>query len=512
MQQLESVILEARGITKNFPGVKALDDVSVSIQKGTVHAIVGENGAGKSTLMLVFGGVYAPDSGEMIFEGKSVKFSSTHEANSSGIGVVYQELSLIMNLSVAENIFANRQPLKWGNLVDWELLYKKTSALLAGFGADSIDPHALVGDLSIAKRQVVEILKAMSLNPKVLILDEPTSSLTEVEVHELLDNIRKLKANGITVIYISHHISEIFEIADTVTILRDGKRVCDARVCDIDEDFLVTNMVGRTIGNIYGSASADRVVGENVFEVRGLAKKNTFKDISFQVKSGEIVGFAGLVGSGRTEVGRAIFGAEPADHGETLLFGKDIKLRSTKQAILNGIGYLTEDRKTHGLFVDFSIMDNLVANHLGDFTSFTGFLMRNEMAEFAKSKIADFKVVTRSANQLVGKLSGGNQQKVLLGSWFGIKPKFLIVDEPTRGVDVGSKSDIYRLLRSLAETGVAIMLISSDLAEIVGISDRVYVMREGTICGELSHDRINEENVIMLATGLHVQQSKECTE
>ncbi len=509
---MEQAILEARGISKSFPGVKALDNVSISIKKGAVHALVGENGAGKSTLMLVLGGVYSPDSGEMFFEGKPVRFSSTHDANAAGIGVVYQELSLIPNLSVAENIFAHRQPLKRGNLIDWELLYRMASDMLARFGAASIDPRALAGELSIAKRQVVEILKAMSLDPKVLILDEPTSSLAEAEVHELLNNIRKLKADGISVIYISHHISEIFEIADTVSILRDGKNVCDARVCDIEEDFLVTNMVGRTIGNMYGVGSADRVIGKTVFEARGLSRKNAFRDISFHVKAGEIVGFAGLVGSGRTEVGRAIFGAEPADKGEIFLFGGPIKAHSVKQAIRNGIGYLTEDRKNHGLYVDFPIADNLVANHLSDFSSSSGFLKRNRMTEFATAKIADFKIVARGANQLVGKLSGGNQQKVLLGTWFGIKPKFLIVDEPTRGVDVGSKSDIYRLLRSLAETGVAIMLISSDLLEIIGISDRVYVMRDGMIRGELAGDQITEENIIMRATGLQLHDSKECLE
>jgi ABC-type sugar transport system ATPase subunit len=508
-----STILETRGITKTFPGVKALDAVDFTLEKGAVHALVGENGAGKSTLMLVLGGVYRPDAGEILLEGKPAAFSSAFDANRAGISVVYQELSLVPNLSVAENIFAHRQPVRGANLIDWDRLHGRTTELLTLFGSEKIDPRTPVGELSIAKRQVVEILKAMSVDPTILILDEPTSSLTEVEARELFDNIRTLKARGISIIYISHHLQEIFEVADTVTILRDGRRVCSARVCDIDEEFLVTNMVGRKIGNMYGEPQADRQIGQAVFEARGLSRRGEFSGVSFQVHAGEIVGFAGLVGSGRTELSRAVFGAEPPDGGDTFLRGKKVAIRSPRQAIRSGIGYLTEDRKAHGLYLDFTIRDNVVANHLADFSgSVLGFLRGARMEEFARGRIRDFSIMAQGPGQVVNNLSGGNQQKVLLSAWFGIQPRFLIADEPTRGVDVGAKSDIYRLLRSLAAEGVAIMLISSDLSEIIGISDRVYVMRDGSIVGELPRERATEESIISLATGLQISRSKECVE
>jgi ABC-type sugar transport system ATPase subunit len=509
---VEAAILETRGIVKNFPGVRALDGVDFRVEEGTVHALVGENGAGKSTLMLILGGVYSPDAGEILLGNRPVRFASPHEANAAGVSVVHQDLSLVPNLSVAENIFAHRQPVRGGGLIDWNALYRRSSEMLARFDSENIDPRSPVGELSMAKRQVVEILKAMSIDPKILILDEPTSSLTEVETRELFANIRKLKADGISVIYISHHLSEIFEIADSVTILRDGRRVCDARVCDIDEDFLVTNMVGRTLGNIYGEPGADRKIGRTVLEVRSLGKKNDFSDIDFHVAAGEIVGFSGLIGSGRTELGRAIFGAERADTGEILLDGERVDLRSPAMAIRRGIGYLTEDRKSHGLFLDSAIKDNVVANHLRDFSSSAGFLVGKRIADFAAGRISEFRVAARGVDQLVGKLSGGNQQKVLLGTWFGIDPDFLIVDEPTRGVDVGAKREIYLQLRALAARGVAIMLISSDLLEIIGMSDRVYVMREGRIVGEPKRGGATEEAIIGLATGLKISGSKECAE
>ena len=513
---MSHTILETRAISKSFPGVKALDKVDFSLEYGAVHALVGENGAGKSTLMLTLGGVYRPDSGEILLEGAPVSFSSPYDANRAGISVVYQDLSLVPNLSVAENIFARRQPVRGANLIDWDTLHAKTTELLTLFGSEQIDPRLPVRELSIAKRQVVEILKAMSVDPKILILDEPTSSLTEVEARELFANVRKLKERGISVIYISHHLPEIFQIADTVTILRDGRHVCDAKVCDIDEEFLITNMVGRKISNMYGEPPARAAAAgapAAIFEAAGLTRKPFFRDIGFHVDVGEIVGFAGLVGSGRTELGRAIFGAEPAESGTMKLKGRPVAPRTPKQAMREGLGYLTEDRKTQGLFIDFSIKDNVVSNHLNDFSgSVLGFLHGKKMEDFAKKSIGEFHIIAPGPEQIVNNLSGGNQQKVLLGTWFGIQPQFLIVDEPTRGVDVGAKSDIYMLLRSLAARGIGVMVISSDLSEIIGISDRVYVMREGSIVGELPRGQTTEENIIGLATGLRTSRPKECTE
>ena len=499
---LSDYLLEAKGIIKYFPGVKALNGVDLKVKKGEVHALVGENGAGKSTLMLTLGGVYKPDGGEIYIDGEKVSFDSALDANKKGISIVYQELSLVANLSVAENIFANRQPVKAFNMIDWKQLNKAAKDMLMMFGVDYIDPMTLVKDLSIANQQVVEILKAMSFNPKVLILDEPTSSLTDIEVRQLFKNINILKDKGISFIYISHHLHEIFEIADTVTILRDGEFICDAAVKEIDEEYLVTRMVGRKLVNIYGQREVSLEDSNVLFEAKGLTRKAEFENISFNIKSGEIVGFAGLVGAGRTEVGRGIFGAEPVDSGEMYLDGKQIKINNPKEAIENKIGYMSEDRKTQGLYLKFSVKNNMISNHLKDFSKL-GFVSDNLVNENGHSCIDSFCIVTPGADQVVGNLSGGNQQKVLLATWFGIKPRLLIVDEPTRGVDVGAKSDIYSLLRELAKTGTAIMVISSDLPEVMGISDRIIVMKDGKIVGEVKQGDASEELIIAMATGVH---------
>jgi ABC-type sugar transport system ATPase subunit len=497
---MTSYILEARDIVKTFPGVKALNCVHLNVKRGEVHAIVGENGAGKSTLMSVLGGVYKPDIGDIFIEGKKMSFNSASDANKNGITIVYQELSLVPNLSIAENIFANRQPLKVGNLINFKKLNEDARKMLALFNMDYIEPSTLVKDLSIANQQVVEILKAMSFNPKVLILDEPTSSLTDVEVKQLFRNIKMLKDKGISFIYISHHLQEIFEIADTVSVLRDGNYICQVPVKDINEEFLVTKMVGRKVENIYGTNS-ERDIGTVVFEAKNISSKGKFKNVSFTVKSGEILGLAGLIGAGRTEVARAIFGSESYDSGELYLEGKKLNIKSPKQAIDNGIGYMSEDRKSQGLYLNFKIKDNLISNRLKAFSKGV-FIIEKKVIENAKTSVNKFGVATPSISQVIGNLSGGNQQKVLLASWVGIKPKVLIVDEPTRGVDVGAKSEIYTHLKNLAKEGVAIIMISSDLLEVINVSDRILVMKDGTVAGEVSKDAANEETVIAMATGV----------
>ncbi|MDR1579031.1 MAG: sugar ABC transporter ATP-binding protein [Synergistaceae bacterium] len=494
-------ILEVNGIVKTFPGVRALGGVNLKVRAGEVHAVVGENGAGKSTLMLILGGIYRPDAGEILIDGEKVQFDSAHDANMKGISVVYQEFSLAPNLSVAENIFANRQPLKGVGMIDWKDLRKRAEEMLRLAEMERMHPDTLVKDLSVANQQVVEILKAMSFEPKVLILDEPTSSLTETEVKILFKNIKVLKERGVAILYISHHLSELFEIADSVTVLRDGEYVCDAAIKDIDEDFLITKMVGRKIENIYGRRGENDVIGGHFFEVKNLTQNGAFTDVSFHINKGEIVGFAGLVGAGRTEVGRAIFGAPPADRGEVTLEGRDARAKNPHQAIAMNIGYMSEDRKGQGLYINFNIVSNLIANRLGDFSE-NGFIVEAKTRENALACVNDFRIVTPGIEQTVGNLSGGNQQKVLLASWFGIKPKALIVDEPTRGVDVGARSEIYDLLRALAKNGAAIMMISSDLPEILGISDRIIVMREGRISGELSASEATEDKVVALAAGI----------
>ena len=494
-------ILEAKGILKVFPGVIALKDVDLKVKQGEVHAVVGENGAGKSTLMLILGGIYKPDAGEILVDGQNVQFDSAYDANKKGISVVYQELSLTQNLSVAENIFANRQPVKAFNLIDQKKLYSQAAEMLALGSAGFIKPDMLVKDLSVANQQLVEILKAMSFNPKVLILDEPTSSLASSEVVHLFKNIKKLKEQGVAIIYISHHLNELFEIADTVTILRDGVHVLTGPLADMDEEFIITKMVGRKIENIYGQRDVQEQIGKKLFEVRNLTKKGAFSNVSFHINSGEIVGFAGLVGAGRTEVGRAIFGAEPPDSGIISLDGIEMNVRNPNQAIAHHIGYMSEDRKAQGLYLNFTLADNLIANRLKEFSD-NGFMITKMIEDNAKDAVENLRIGTSGINHVaVRNLSGGNQQKVLFSTWFGIKPRLLIVDEPTRGVDVRARSEIYELLRNLAKTGIAIMLISSDLSEILGISDRIYIMREGIISGELAHEEATEEKVITLALG-----------
>ena len=498
---MSEYVLEARGIFKSFPGVRALSGVDFGVHPGEVHAVVGENGAGKSTLIMVLGGIYPPDAGEIYVNGKQVRFETARDSIQSGIGIVFQELSLVQQLSVAENIFFNRQPVGALGMVDYRELNRKARAMLNTFGMSDIDPAMQVRDLSIANQQVVEILKAMSESPKVIVLDEPTSSLTEVEVKHLFENIRNLKAQGIAFIYISHHLSEIFEIADTVTVLRDGQHVATTQVKDVNENFLISNMVGRSIDNIYGRRDPAHEIGDVIFEAKNLTRRGVFEDISFQVRRGEIVGFSGLVGSGRTEVARSIFGVDKLDAGELYLSGARVHIHSAAHAVRHGIGYMTEDRKALGLYLTFDIQQNMAANRLADFT-INGFIRDDKLSEATTESVKAFGVVTPSVKKVVNQLSGGNQQKVLLAEWVAISPKLLIVDEPTRGVDVGAKCEIYQLLRRLAaDNDCGIMMISSDLPEVLGVSDRVIVMKNGRVVGEIQADQATENSVMSLAAG-----------
>ena len=498
---MSEIIFEARGIEKNFPGVKALDDVHFSLCRGEVHALVGENGAGKSTLMMVLGGIYQPDRGELFINGKKVQFNNPRESIKSGIGIVFQELSLVPQLSVAENIFYNRQPINRMGLVNKKLLNQKTQEMLDLFDVKAFGPGDPVHKLSLANQQVVEILKAMSEHPQIIILDEPTSSLSETETRQLFKNVRKLKEQGISFIFVSHHLSEIFEIADTVTVLRDGQTVTSAKVSEIDEDFLISNMVGRSISNIYGKRSPDEKIGDVIFEARGLTRKGVFEDVSFNVRKGEIVGFSGLVGAGRTEIGRAIFGADSLDSGEMYLMGKPLHIHSCDQAIRQGVAYMTEDRKGLGLYLAFNIRQNLAANRLWEFTS-GGIVNDRRLDASAEETVKDFNVVTPSIRKTVNQLSGGNQQKVLLAEWMSIRPKLLIVDEPTRGVDVGAKCEIYKILRRMAaQNECGIIMISSDLPEVLGVSDRIIAMKDGRKVGELDGPTATEVSVMNLIAG-----------
>jgi len=500
-------ILEVVDITRRFPGVKALDAFSFSLRRGEVHALVGENGAGKSTLIHILGGVLRQDGGEIILGGEKAAFHNAHDAALKGIAVVYQDLSLVPNLSVAENIFANRQPLGRLGFIDRKALNSAARRLLDHFG-ETLSPTFLVRHLSLGKAQVVEIIKAISLSPKVLLMDEPTSSLSRGEIESLFANLRKWKREGMSILFVSHNLSEVFEVADRVTVMKDGKYVDTVSVSQTSEDDLVRKMVGRTIENIFGERL--RPPGRRIrFSVEGFTRGNDLREITFHIREGEIVGLAGLVGAGRTELARAIFGVEPPDSGEVTVDGKTCRIRSPRQAIREGIAYLTEDRKLHGLCLSLAVSDNLVSPNLKRFVSRAGMLSDRRILSFAETCRERFRIITPSVTQRVMNLSGGNQQKVLLSMWLGINPKVLIADEPTRGVDVATKSEIYHHLRKLAGQGTAVLLISSDLQEILKVSDRVLVMREGSIVGEIPANDATEEHILSYAIGAGVRGEPE---
>ncbi len=492
--------LDVTGLSKRFGVVQALDRVDLTVHAGEVHALVGENGAGKSTLIHVLSGTLPPDAGRIRLAGRDVSFRTAHEALRAGVAAVFQELSLVGSLSVAENIFANRQPVSWLNLIRTGELRRRTRDALRLFGAD-LDPDGLVEGLSPADRQVVEIVKAVSATPCMLLLDEPTSSLGRQETERLFALIRRLRRQGVAIIYISHHLPEVLEVADRVTVLRDGRHVATEPADGVTERDLVRLMVGRELQDIYGRGQVVSHEAAPRLRVEGLSRRGAFEDVRFEVRAGQIVGLAGLVGAGRTEVGRAIFGAEPATAGRILLDGEPVRPRSPNAAMRVGIAYVSEDRKEQGLYLRHSVRDNLVAPRLDRFSGRWGFLRDGAIDDYARRARDRFGVVTPDVRQLVGRLSGGNQQKVLLAAWIGLAPRLLIADEPTRGVDVGARADIYGHLRRLAADGAGILLISSDLQEVLGLSDHVLVMRGGRIVAGFDRAAATEDGIIAAALG-----------
>lgn len=496
------LLLETRGVSKRFPGVHALDGVSFQLREGEVHALVGENGAGKSTLMNVLSGMIAPDEGQVLLDGQPVQFKDRLDAARQGIGIVFQELSLAYGLSVAENVFAHCQPVNVLGLIRFPQLFAQTRALLSLF-EDETDPRALIKDLSIAKQQVVEILKALAMEPRILILDEPTSSLTHFETRKLFENIKRLKQLGVGVIYISHHIQEIFEIADRATVLRDGRYVDTVEIADTTEDRIVGLMVGRHVSHAH-VPRLDRIrYEEPVLRVENLSHPKYFRDVSFTVHRGEILCFSGLIGAGRSEIARAIFGLERGVTGRVAVEGREVAIRSPIDAMSAGIVYTSENRKLEGLFLEMNVQENIVVPRLSSFaTAPFGILSERAMNNYARRGVTDHGVVTHSVRQKMRTLSGGNQQKILLAMWLGIDPKVIIVDEPTKGVDVGAKGEIYQLLRDLADAGNAILVISSDLLEVLAIADRIIVVRNGTLVQSLANAEATEQRIIALATGV----------
>lgn len=493
----EEIILRFEKVSKRFPGVLALDEVSFDVKRGEVHALVGENGAGKSTLIKIVSGVHRKTSGEIYYEGKPVDFHTPHEALARGIAAIYQEFNLIPALTVAENIFMGHHFLTPRGLVDWTRMRQEAKKLLDFLDVD-IDVDAKVRDLGVAKKQVVEIAKALSLNAKILIMDEPTAALAQKEIETLFRIIRFLKEKGVTIIYISHRLEEIFKVCDRVTVLRDGRHIATRNLQDLDMEDIIQMMVGREITNKF--PRIPHTPEEEILRVEGLTRHGVLENISFSLRRGEILGIAGMVGSGRTELLRAIYGVDPVDGGEIYIKGEKVQINSPVEAINLGMAFLPEERKTQGLVLLLSVLDNIGLPILPQISE-RGFVDDQRLLEIGEEMVQQMNIKTPSLYQKVMYLSGGNQQKVVLGKWFARKCDIYLFDEPTRGIDVGAKVEIYHLMNRLLEKKVGIIMVSSELPEILGMSDRILVMREGRIVGELNREEATQETILSLAVG-----------
>lgn len=490
--------IEMKGISKSFGSNAVLKGVDLTITGGQIHALMGENGAGKSTLMNILTGLHQKDSGQILIDGTEKYFSNPKEAEEFGISFIHQELNTWPEMTVLDNLFLGKEAKNKFGLVDTKKMSQEAKDAFAQLGIH-IDLNKELSQLSVGQQQMIEITKSLMTNAKVLIMDEPTAALSEKEIANLFTIINRLKKSGVGIVYISHRMEEIFQISDEITVMRDGLSIDTVPTDQTNVDEVVRKMVGREISDYYPEKNAE--IGEVVFTVNNLSSANgDYQDISFSVKSGEIVGFSGLMGAGRTEIMRGIYGIDKIESGNLLLEGKEKKIHSPAQSIANGIGFLTEDRKEEGLILDFSIEDNISLPTLQEFVKH-GFIDKKIEDDFSELLMKRLLIKAQSTQDVVGDLSGGNQQKVVLAKWIGIGPKVLILDEPTRGVDVGAKREIYQLMNELAERGVAIIMVSSDLPEILGVSDRVIVIHEGHIAGELLKQEATQEKIMTLATG-----------
>lgn len=500
----DAPVIRMEHIHKSFGGVHALDDVQIEVYAGEVHAILGENGAGKSTLIKTMTGVHQPDSGEIYLYGERVQFSGPREAQQQGIGAIYQEPSLFPDLDIAENIMVGRQPTRAGR-VDWRTMTREARDLLEQLGV-GFNPRTLARNLSVAQQQTVEIARALSLNARLLIMDEPTSSLTLTEVEELFRIIRQLRETGTAIIFISHRLEELFAVADRVTILRDGHYVGTRDMSDVQTEDLIQMMVGRRVDELFPKQEAP--LGDALLEVDNLTARGKFENISFTLRAGEILGVAGLIGAGRTDVARALFGIQSLDAGSIRIDGREITIGNPQQAMDLGLAFVPEDRQHHGLVLPMSIAANITLPILPRFAT-AGWLREGQARDAATTAARRLEVKSAGIGQKARELSGGNQQKVVLAKWLETAPRILILDEPTRGIDVGTKAAVHQLMSDLANQGVAILMISSELPEILGMSDRILVMREGRITGEFTRADATQEKLMASATGVNGERSEE---
>jgi ribose transport system ATP-binding protein len=493
MNKNNDIILSMQNVDKSFPGVKALDQVSIDVARGHVHGVVGENGAGKSTLMKILSGVYKKDAGTIIFDGQTIKHTTPIESQKMGMSIIYQELNLVNTMSVGENVFLGR----FGEMKGMRGTHAKAKELLESIGA-RIDTHTLVEKLSVSEKQMVEIAKALSFESKLIIMDEPSSSLTQDEMNKLITIINRLKEKGITIIYISHKLNEIFELCDMVTIMRDGHVIDTKPITELTRGEMISKMVGRAIDNEY--PVRPDCVGETILEVRAL-NTNKLHNISFELKKGEILGLVGLVGAGRTEIVRAIFGADKVKGHEILIDGKAVKIQKPIDAKNAGIALVTEDRKHQGLVLPFSVEKNISMASIDRINKY-GFLQKSKEKDMALRHVKSLGIKTPTIQTKIESLSGGNQQKVVLGGWLEINPRILILDEPTRGIDVGAKYEIYLIMKKIAESGGSIILISSELPEVLNMSNRVLTVFDGRITGEFDPQTVTPDQIMEKALGM----------
>lgn len=489
-------VLELKNIYKSFPGVKVLEDVTLQVRPGEVHALMGENGAGKSTLMKILMGIYKADQGSIFLEGKETAMHGPKDAMSKGISMIHQELNTVLDMEVAENVFVGRELLKKGmeklKIVDIARMREETGRYFREMNID-IDPRAKMRTLSVAEMQLVEIVKAISLNSKIIVMDEPTSAITEKEAAVLFTQIERLKKQGVAIIYISHKMDEIFRISDTITVLRDGQWIGTKPAKELDNDMLIKMMVGRELTDIYPKDPVE--IGDVILEVKNLSRGKKVQDASFSLRKGEVLGIAGLVGAGRSELVETIFGLYPKTGGQIFLHGKEVHIKNSADAIKNKMALITEDRKQTGLNLIVSVKENIASVSIGKLSNH-GIVNDKKINEVSEKYIKELKIKTPDGNAIVGNLSGGNQQKVVLAKWLLDEPDIIIFDEPTRGIDIGAKRDIYLLINNLAKEGKAVIVISSEMAEVMGICDRILVMAEGRINGEVQREEFSQE-VIM---------------